>query len=59
MTEAALEARRAYTRAWRAKNRDHLRAYQNKWRKENPEKVKQYAANHWEKKSQFLMDNEG
>ena len=54
MTEAALEARRAYIREWKKKNRDHLREYQSKWRKENPEKVKQYNATYWEKKAAEL-----
>lgn len=54
MTEAAKEARKAYIRAWREKNRDHLKEYQNKWRKENPEKVKQYNATYWEKKAAEL-----
>ena len=54
MTEAALEARRAYIREWKKKNHDHLMEYQRNWRKQNPEKVKQYAEAYWAKKGQLL-----
>ena len=54
MTEAALKARKAYMREWKAKNREKLQDYQKKWRKENPEKVKQYNETYWAKKAAEL-----
>lgn len=57
MNDAALEARRAYIRAWKKKNREHLQEYQRKWRKQNPEKVKQYAETYWAKKAVDLKEN--
>ena len=48
MSESAKQARRAYIRAWNAKNRD---------------KVKQYQRNYWERKAdsdrQETADNSG
>lgn len=49
MTEAAKAARREYQRAWREKNRDHVRQYDKMWRESNPDKTKRYRDNHWER----------
>ena len=42
MTEAAREARRAYKRAWNAKNRDKVKASQERY---------------WERKARQAQDN--
>ena len=42
MTDKAIEAKRAYMRAWRSNNRD---------------KVKEYQAKYWQKKAEELTAN--
>ena len=54
MNNAALKARQAYMKEWKAKNRERLLEYQRNWRKENPEKVRQYNDNYWSKKAAEL-----
>lgn len=51
MTEAALEARRAYQREWRKKHPQSNKEYQREWRKNNPDKIREYQERHWEKKA--------
>lgn len=51
LSEQAKEARRAYQREWRAKNKEHVRAYHKEWREKNPEKWEQAQANYWERKA--------
>lgn len=51
MTQAAKDARAAYMKAYRQRNKDKLNAYARQWRKENPEKVATYTEKQWEKKA--------
>ncbi len=46
------EARNAYMRDYRKKNRKKIAAYEKKWRQENPEKVAEYKRKHWLKKAE-------
>ena len=48
------EARNAYMREYRAKNKDKLNAQERLRRKANPERYKKYAADYWERKAQEL-----
>lgn len=43
MNEKAKEARRAYTNAWRAANRDKVREYNNRYWERKAEQMKQAA----------------
>ena len=58
MTDEAKEARRAYQRQWRAKNKAEILAYQKKWRSENPDKVKEYQERYWENKIERMHKEE-
>ena len=49
MTQEAREARSAYMREYRRRNKDRINAYARQWRKNNPEKVALYAEKQWEK----------
>ena len=51
LSDQAKEARRAYKRAYREKNRDRINAYQREWlnRPENEGKREEYEARHWER----------
>jgi len=51
LSQEAREARRAYKRRWREKNRERIREYDRKWRKRNPDKVKEYERRRWEKEA--------
>lgn len=51
MTQEAREARAAYMKEYRKRNKDRLNAYARQWRKENPEKVASYTEKQWEKKA--------
>ncbi len=42
MTHKDPETRKAYKRAWRAKNRDKVNAYDKAWKKANPKKWASY-----------------
>ena len=48
------EARNAYMREYRAKNKDRLNEYQRKRRQADPERQKKYIADYWERKAQKL-----
>ena len=50
MNEIARQARNAYQREWKRKNREKLNAYQRRWRSENPDRVRQYNEDYWTKK---------
>lgn len=47
MTEQALQARRAYRRA-----------YSKKWRAENKDKIKEYHERYWEKKGREALEKD-
>ena len=51
MNDKAIEARRAYQKQWRAKNRDRLNAYHKAWREKNPDKVQANNERYWQKKA--------
>lgn len=54
LSEEAKEAKKAYQRAWRAKNRESYNEYMKQWRKDNPGKVKEYQNNYWERKAEEM-----
>lgn len=56
MTTKAAEAKAAYMRAWREKNRDHVRKYAAEWRKNNPDKVAKHMETYWEKQADKATD---
>ena len=51
MTQEARDARAAYMREYRKRNKDKLNAYARQWRKDNPEKVASYTEKQWEKRA--------
>lgn len=50
--EKIREARNAYNREYRKKNKKKIQDYQRKWREENPEKVAEHNRNYWLRKAQ-------
>ena len=50
----AREAKNAYMREYRAKNRERLNEQERQRRKANPERYKRYAADYWERKAQAM-----
>lgn len=51
MTEAAKEARRAYAREYRKKNRERINEKHRQWQVNNPDKVKAAVSRYWERKA--------
>lgn len=51
VTAEAAEARNAYMRQYRSRNRDRINAKQREWRAKNPEKAKEYQKRYWQRKS--------
>lgn len=51
MTQEARDARAAYMKEYRRRNKDRLNAYARQWRKDNPEKVASYTEKQWERKA--------
>lgn len=51
MTQEARDARAAYMKEYRRRNKDRLNAYARQWRKDNPEKVASYTEKQWEKRA--------
>lgn len=51
MTQEAREARAAYMKEYRKRNKDRLNAYARQWRKQNSEKVASYTEKQWEKRA--------
>ena len=47
----AEEARRAYRKEYREKNRDRINAYHRQWAKDNPEKIKEHQDRYWQKRA--------
>ena len=52
MDSKAIEARRAYQKQWREKNRERRNAYHKAWRDRNPDKIKKYSEEYWQKKAE-------
>ena len=48
------EAKIAYMREYRAKNRERLNRQERQRRKKNPERYKKYSESYWERKAQEL-----
>lgn len=51
MTAEAVEARKAYQREYRRRNRDKINSQRKNWRAENRDKVQQYNREYWERKA--------
>lgn len=51
MTIEAQEAKNAYMRQYRDKNRDRINAKQREWSARNPDKVKAYRERYWRRKA--------
>ena len=51
MTAEAYEARKAYMRQYRSRNRDAINARQREWRAQNLDRVKEYQRKYWERKA--------
>lgn len=49
MTVEAMEARRAYQRKYRRKNRERINSQRRKWQSENREKAREYNQRYWQK----------
>lgn len=56
ISQEALEARRAYQREYRRRNRKRILERQRQWREENPDRVREHQRRHWEKKAQELKN---
>ncbi len=48
MTAEAVEARKAYQREYRIRNRDKINSRRKNWRAENRDRVRQYNREYWE-----------
>lgn len=51
MSAEAIEARKAYQREYRRRNRDKINSQRKNWRAENRDKVQQYNREYWERKA--------
>lgn len=51
MSITALELKRQYMRAYRTKNREHIREVNKAWRDKNKEVVRANSAKYWERKA--------
>ena len=51
MTSEALEAKKAYDREYRKRNRQRINQQQREWRARNPDKVKAQRERYWQKKA--------
>ena len=51
MSAEAVEARRAYQREYRHRNRDKINSQRKNWRAENRDRVRQYNREYWERKA--------
>ena len=58
LSEEAKIARREYQRAWREKNRDHLRAYYKEWAKTNRDKLEKNRIAYWERRAAESKEKE-
>lgn len=51
MTAEAVEARKAYQREYRRRNRDKINSQRKNWRAENRDKVQRYNREYWERRA--------
>jgi len=51
LEQLAIEAKRAYYREWRTKNKDKLRDYNKEWRAKNQEKIREKNRRYWVNKA--------
>ena len=58
MDAAAAEARRAYKRAWREKNREHIRDYNRQGRTKNRDHIREYDRAYWASKAAVEKDGD-
>lgn len=58
MTNEALEAKKAYDREYRKRNRQRINQQQRKWRARNPDLVKAQNERYWEKKAKSIKTAE-
>lgn len=56
MNAKAAEVKAAYMKAWREKNRDHVRKYAAEWRKNNPDKVAKHQEDYWIRQADRAAD---
>ena len=52
MTAEAVEARKAYQREYRRRNRDRINSQRKNWRAENRDKVQRYNREYWERRAE-------
>lgn len=50
----AREARNAYMREYRAKNKDHINMRERERRKADPERYKKYQTDYWQRKAEAM-----
>lgn len=50
----AREARNAYMREYRAKNKEHINMRERERRKANPERYKKYQYDYWQRKAEAM-----
>lgn len=51
VTDAALEAKRAYNRQYREKNAERLREYKRNWNRTHPDKVRAATERYWQRRA--------
>lgn len=54
MSAEAVEARKAYQREYRRRNRDKINSRRKNWRAENREKVQRYNREYWERRAKGI-----
>lgn len=54
MTNEALEAKKAYDREYRKRNRQRINQQQKEWRRNNPNKVRAQNERYWQKKAESM-----
>ncbi|MDE6919123.1 MAG: hypothetical protein K2P73_17615 [Lachnospiraceae bacterium] len=55
MTSEALEAKKAYDREYRKRNRQRINQQQREWRARNPDMVRAQNERYWQKKAESVM----
>lgn len=54
MTGEALEAKKAYDREYRKRNRQRINQQQKEWRRNNPDKVRAQNERYWQRKAESV-----
>lgn len=54
MTNEALEAKKAYDREYRKRNRQRINQQQREWRARNPDMVRAQNERYWQKKAESM-----